>query len=171
MNEFDYSPIRENFLEQCHKINEENVPEVGSRSFDDFNELVDKSDFNLCVAKDNSPLGYIICFQNNKNTNEYMDQIYHKNYREIRKRVDSFLYVDRIVIDSKYRNKKLASSLYYKAIDFAKKNSLANLAAEINLLPRSNTPSFNFHKKFEFVEIDTIKYADDYKVSLQKMII
>ena len=71
MNEFDYSPIKENFLEQCYKINEENVPEVGSRSLDDFNELVDKSDFSLCVAKDNLPLGYIICFQNNKNTNQY----------------------------------------------------------------------------------------------------
>ena len=171
MNEFDYSPIKENFLEQCHKINEENVPEVGSRSLDDFNELVDKSDFSLCVAKDNSPLGYIICFQNNKNTNEYMEQIGHKNYIEIRKRVDSFLYVDRITIDTKYRNKKLGSNLYYKAIDFAKNNSITNLAAEINLLPRINTPSLNFHKKFEFVEIDTIKYSDDYKVSLQKMVI
>jgi predicted GNAT superfamily acetyltransferase len=171
VNEFDYSPIKENFLEQCHKINEENVPEVGSRSLDNFNELVDKSDFSLCVAKDNLPLGYIICFQNNKNTNEYMDQIGHNNYIEIRKRVDSFLYVDRIAIDTKYRNKKLGSNLYYKAIDFAKENSLTNLAAEINLLPIINTSSLNFHKKFEFVEIDTIKYSDDYKVSLQKMVI
>ena len=171
MNEFYYSPFKENFLEQCHNINEENVPEVGSRSLDDFKELVDKSDFSLCVAEDNSPLGYIICFQNNKNTNEYMDKIGHKNYAEIRKRIDSFLYVDRVAIDVKYRNKKLGSNLYYKAIDFAKKNSIANLAAEINLLPRINTSSLNFHKKLEFVEIDKIKYADDYEVSLQKMII
>jgi hypothetical protein len=31
-----------------------------------------------------------------------------------------------------------------------------------------NIPSFEFHKKFNFKEIDTVKYSKDYEVSLQK---
>ena len=34
-----------------------------------------------------------------------------------------------------------------------------------------NEVSFNFHEKFDFVEIDTKKYSDDYEVSLQKRIL
>ena len=32
MNNYEYSPITDNFLEEIHKINQDNVPEVGSRS-------------------------------------------------------------------------------------------------------------------------------------------
>ena len=42
-----------------------------------------------------------------------------------------------------------------------------SLTAEINLLPSKNTPSFSFHKKFDFTELDTVKYSEDYEVSLQ----
>mgnify|MGYP007000308670 len=31
--------------------------------------------------------------------------------------------------------------------------------------------SFNFHKNFGFIEIDTVKYSEDYEVSLQKKIV
>jgi len=31
-----------------------------------------------------------------------------------------------------------------------------------------NTPSLSFHKNFGFIEIDTVKYEEDYEVSLQK---
>ena len=42
---------------------------------------------------------------------------------------------------------------------------------EINLLPSINTASFNFHKSFGFEDIGSVKYSEDYEVSLQKMII
>tara|TARA_Y100000996_G_C22079414_1_gene460971 strand:- start:211 stop:516 length:306 start_codon:yes stop_codon:yes gene_type:complete len=97
-----------------------------------------------------------------------MKEIKHKNFKEISKRVNNFLYIDRIAIDSEFRNNKLATKLYSKIIDFTKNNSIESLTAEINLLPAVNTPSFNFHKNFGFTEIDTVKYAEDYEVSLQK---
>ena len=34
MNNYEYSPIADNFLEECHEINQDNVPEVGSRSLE-----------------------------------------------------------------------------------------------------------------------------------------
>ncbi len=126
MNNYEYSPIADNFLKECHKINQDNVPEVGSRSLEGLTNSIENSDY---------------------------------------------LYIDRIAIDSKFRNNKLASGLYSKIIDFSKNNSIENLTAEINLLPSINTPSFNFHKNFGFIEIDSVKYAEDYEVSLQKKII
>ena len=97
-----------------------------------------------------------------------MKEIQHKNFKEIKKRVSNFLYIDRIAVDAEFRNNKLATELYSNIINFAKNNSIANLTAEINLLPSINTPSFDFHKKFGFVEIDTVKYQENYEVSLQK---
>jgi predicted GNAT superfamily acetyltransferase len=97
-----------------------------------------------------------------------MEEIDHKNFREISKRVNNFLYIDRIAVDSDYRNKKLGSQLYLNIINFSENNSIASLTAEINLLPSINIPSFEFHKKFNFKEIDTVKYSEDYEVSLQK---
>lgn len=171
MNEFKYSPIEIEFLQECHRINEDNAPNVGSTEFEDFVELVSNSDFNLCVTKGGLPIGYVICFQDKEPTNSYMEKIKHKNFKEIKKRVSSCLYIDRIAIDKNYRKNKLATGLYLRVIDFAKNNSIDNLAAEINLLPSINTPSFNFHQSFEFFEIDKIKYASDYEVSLQKKIL
>ena len=46
-------------------------------------------------------------------------------------------------------------------------NNISHLTAEINLLPSKNMPSFNFHEKFAFTELDTVKYSEDYEVSLQ----
>ena len=97
-----------------------------------------------------------------------MQQIDHKNFREISNRVSNFLYIDRIAVDTEYRNKKLGSQLYSNIVDFSKNNSITSLTAEINLLPSINISSFEFHKKFNFYEIDTVKYSEDYEVSLQK---
>ena len=44
-------------------------------------------------------------------------------------------------------------------------------AAEINLLPSINKGSFKFHESFGFQEFGTVKYSEDYEVSLQKLLI
>ena len=171
MNNYKYSPIVDNFLEECHEINQDNVPEVGSRSLEGLTNSIENSDYNECVIFENKVVGFVVCFQDSEKTISYMKAIEHKNFKEISKRVKNFLYIDRIAIDSKFRNNKLASGLYSKIIDFSKNNSIENLTAEINLLPSVNTPSFNFHKNFGFIEIDTVKYSEDYEVSLQKKIV
>ena len=171
MNNYEYSPIVDNFLEECHEINQDNVPEVGSRSLEGLTNSIENSDYNECVIFENKVVGFVVCFQDSEKTISYMKEIEHKNFKEIKKRVSNFLYIDRIAVDAEFRNNKLATELYSNIINFAKNNSIANLTAEINLLPSINTPSFDFHKKFGFVEIDTVKYAEDYEVSLQKKIV
>ena len=171
MKDYLFSPINSDFVSQCHELNEKNVPNVGTKSLDGFINLVENSDYNECILKNNEVVGYVVCFQDNENTINYMHEIKHKNFNEIENRVSNFLYIDRVAVDDEHRKNKLGTSLYENTLDFAKKNFINNLTAEINLLPSINTPSFNFHKNFGFIEIDSVKYAEDYEVSLQKKII
>ena len=95
----------------------------------------------------------------------------NKNFKEISNRVDNFLYIDRIAVDAKYRNNKLGTSLYKNILNYAKENSIEHLTAEINLLPSINEASFKFHESFGFEELGSVKYSEDYEVSLQKLAI
>lgn len=154
-------------LVECHRINQENTPEVGSRTLEGLQNSLENSDYNLCAVLDNVVVGFVICFQDTEITNFYMEDMEHKNFNEISQRVSDFLYIDRIAVDKNYRKRSIGSKLYDEVINFAEMNSISHLTAEINLLPSKNTPSFNFHEKFAFTELDTVKYSEDYEVSLQ----
>ena len=156
----------ENLL-QCHRINQENTPEVGSITLEGLQNSLDNSDYNLCALVDNEIVGFVICFQDTETTNSYMNDIEHKNFNEISQRVSDFLYIDRIAVDKNYRKRSIGSKLYDEVVNFAEINNISYLTAEINLLPSKNTPSFSFHEKFDFTELDTVKYSQDYEVSLQ----
>ena len=161
------TPINNKNVAGCHKINEDNIPEVGTKSLLEFKLLVDNSDFNLCVSIEDTVVGYIICFQDTKDTHEYLLELDHKNYQQLKNRLNNFLYIDRIAIDQNFRNKQIASRLYDEVVKFANKNAISHLTAEINLLPTKNVTSLLFHEKFDFIEFDTVKYSEDYEVSLQ----
>ncbi len=171
MNNYEYSPITKNLIKKCHELNEANVPNVGSRTLEGLTNSVENSNYNECILLESKVVGFVVCFQDNELTKSYMNEIKHKNFKEIRNRINNFLYIDRIAVDAEYRNNKLGTGLYSNIIDFAQNNSINHLTAEINLLPSVNTPSFNFHKSFNFEEFDKVKYSKDYEVSLQKKII
>ena len=154
-------------LTECHRINQENTPEVGSITLEELQNSLDNSDYNLCAVVDNEVVGFVICFRDTETTNSYMGDIDHKNFSEISQRKSDFLYIDRIAVDKNYRKKSIGSKLYNEVVNFAEMNSISYLTAEINLLPSKNTPSFRFHEKFYFTELDTVKYSEDYEVSLQ----
>ena len=154
-------------LVECHRINQENTPEVGSVTLEGLQNSLDNSDYNLCAVVDNEVVAFVICFQDTETTNPYMSDIAHKNFNEIRQRISDFLYIDRIAVDKNYRKKSIGSKLYNEVVNFAEMNSISYLTAEINLLPSKNMPSFRFHEKFDFTELDTVKYSEDYEVSLQ----
>ena len=44
MNNYEYFPITDNFLEECHEINQDNVPEVGSRSLEGLTNSIEKQE-------------------------------------------------------------------------------------------------------------------------------
>ena len=169
MKEHSFLPINNKLIAKCHELNEKNVPNVGSRTLVGLSNSIENSDYNESIVVDNKVVGFVVCFQDSDQTKLYMSEIRHKNFNEISSRVKNFLYIDRIVVDDKYRNNKLGTKLYENILVFAKQNSLQHLTAEINLLPSINKGSFKFHESFGFQEFGRVKYSEDYEVSLQKL--
>ena len=168
VEKFLKSEIINDYVEACHVINQNNVPEVGDRPLDEFKLLVENSDYNCCIVENKTVVGFVICFQDNKTSTSFLTEQNHKNFIEIQKQMDNFLYIDRIAIHENHRGQNIGKEMYQHVEKFAIENNIELLTAEINLLPKKNEISFKFHKKYGFREFSTKKYSDDYEVSFQK---
>ena len=168
VEKFFKSEIKNDYVEACHVINQNNVPEVGDRPLDEFKLLVENSDYNCCIVKNKTVVGFVICFEDNKTSTSFLTEQNHKNFIEIQKQMDNFLYIDRIAVHENYRGQNIGKEIYQHVEKFAIVNNIEFLTAEINLLPKKNEISFKFHEKYGFREFSTKKYSDDYEVSFQK---
>ena len=168
VEKFLKSEIINDYVEACHEINQNNVPEVGDRPLDEFKLLVENSDYNCCIVENNTVVGFVICFQDNKTSTSFLIEQNHKNFIEIQSKVNNFLYIDRIAVHENYRGQSIGKEIYQHVEKFAIVNNIEFLTAEINLLPKKNEISFKFHEKNGFREFSTKKYSDDYEVSFQK---
>ena len=91
----------------------------------------------------------------------------NENYEWFAERYPRFLYVDRIVVSSKFQKLRLGSLLYNDMFQQAGANQIQVVTCEYNIVPL-NEPSRSFHDKFGFREIGTQWIADGAKqVSLQ----
>ena len=61
MDNIKLLPIDNSNVENCHAINEDNVPNVGTTTFEEFKALVENSDFHRCIIHENKVIGFIIC--------------------------------------------------------------------------------------------------------------
>ena len=53
MDNIKLLPIDNSNVEKCHAINEDNVPNVGTTTFEEFKALVESCDFHRCIILDN----------------------------------------------------------------------------------------------------------------------
>jgi uncharacterized protein len=91
----------------------------------------------------------------------------NENYEWFAERYPQFLYVDRIVVSSKFQGRRLGSLLYQDLFQQARANRIQVVTCEYNIVP-PNAPSRIFHGKFGFREIGTQWIANSAKqVSLQ----
>ena len=89
------------------------------------------------------------------------------NYEWFAARYPQFLYVDRIVVSSKFQGRRLGSMLYLDLFQQARANRIQVVTCEYNIVP-PNEPSRIFHGKFGFREIGTQWIANGAKqVSMQ----
>jgi predicted GNAT superfamily acetyltransferase len=89
------------------------------------------------------------------------------NYEWFAARYPQFLYVDRIVVSSKFQGCRLGSLLYQALFQHARANRIQVVTCEYNLVP-PNEASRIFHSKFGFREIGTQWVANGAKqVSMQ----
>lgn len=89
------------------------------------------------------------------------------NYGWFSERLDSFLYVDRIVIASTQQGKRLGQALYDDLFAYAKQKGIGQIACEFDVEP-PNPVSQKFHARYGFSEMGTRWVAGGSKrVSLQ----
>jgi len=88
------------------------------------------------------------------------------NHRWFAKRYESFVYLDRIAIDSDYRNRGLGVQLY-QSVEYEMLQSVEHsmLCCEVNLEP-PNPGSLRFHQRIGFTEVgQSIPEYANYRVS------
>ena len=89
------------------------------------------------------------------------------NYGWFSERLDSFLYVDRIVIASTQQGKRLGQALYDDLFAYARRQGIGQIACEFDVEP-PNPVSQKFHARYGFSEMGTQWVAGGSKrVSLQ----
>jgi predicted GNAT superfamily acetyltransferase len=89
------------------------------------------------------------------------------NFEWFSKKYARFIYVDRVVVSSACRGRRLGSFLYEDVFHHARSNAIPLVTCEYNIVP-PNEPSRLFHEKFGFKEQGTQWVANGTKrVSLQ----
>ena len=153
-------PLTFEEVTDMHLINQENIPEVGDVSnLEDFQLLVDLSEFILAFKDNNRVIGFILLMREG---NKY----HSENYKYMSSRFDKFLYIDRIAIQKNYRRRGLGEKIYSEVISKSKKLNL-DVLCEVNTRPR-NDPSIAFHKKMGFEEIGTNDFEKNSVVYLKR---
>jgi predicted GNAT superfamily acetyltransferase len=95
----------------------------------------------------------------------------NENFEWFSRRFGLFVYVDRVVVSSESRGRRLGSLLYEDLFRHARENDIPIVTCEYNLVP-PNEPSRRFHDRFGFKEQGSRWAADGSKrVSLQSVVI
>ena len=143
-------------LDNIYKINQANVPEVGSiANISEFQKLLFMGSFNLIAKIDDEVIGYIVCFRENS---PYQS----KNYKFFKKRFKRFFYIDRIGVVEGSKNQGLGTFIYNKIDAICIKDKLP-ICAEVNIVP-INEESIKFHEKMGFKKVSEAYSNSNYGV-------
>ena len=141
--------ISETISDELHlivKINQEALPAVSSVNINDMNHFLTIVDYFRSLKIEEKLVGFLIALTPGKE--------YHSvNYKWFEKRYDSFMYVDRIVIDPSYQGNGLGKAFYNDLVDFSN-NKTDRITCEVNIRPK-NEGSMIFHKQYGFVQVGT----------------
>jgi hypothetical protein len=148
-------------LNQILEINQQALPAVSSVTIKEMQHFLEIVDYFKTLKVDNIIRGFLIALTPGK---DYQSV----NYKWFEKKYNSFMYVDRIVIDPSFQGRGLGTTFYNDLTDFSKK-IVTRITCEVNLKP-SNKESMLFHSKYGFKQIDT-QFTDGGKkeVSLMKL--
>ena len=138
-----------------YKINQQQVPKVGSVSLEEFINLIKISNISYGFIKKGICLGFVICLRENTNYQSI-------NFKFFKKRHKKFFYIDRIAIANKYQSAGIGSILYNKLLSIKVKFNIP-ICAEVNIDP-PNESSINFHRKHGFSEITESTLKEGYSV-------
>ena len=125
-------------------LNQDSLPAVSQLDLIKINHFLQISSYFKIFKIDDKSVGFMIGLKAGK---DYKSE----NYIWINQRYSSFIYVDRIIIGSNYRNKGLGFYFYDHLIE-SMQGEVENILCEVNIKPY-NEQSIKFHKKYGFEEV------------------
>ena len=141
---FTISPTVSAHLPTIVKINQEALPAVSSVTLKDMEHFLSTVDYFRTLQLDDTIAGFLIALTPGKD--------YHSpNYQWFEKKYNSFMYVDRIVIDRAYQSNGFGWAFYNNLREFTEGRS-PRITCEVNLRP-PNEGSIIFHEKYGFRQV------------------
>ena len=134
------------FILDLNKANEELLLPLDREKLDFFSQ---NAELFLIVYADGIPAGFLIALR------EGLEEYDIACYKWFCERYSKFLYVDRIVIDERFRNRGLAWRLYRSVFDRARELGIDTVAAAVTSMPY-NGESMVFHKGMGFNEVGVL---------------
>jgi len=128
------------------KMNQEALPAVSSVSIEDMEHFLYIVDYFRTLKVENKIAGFLIALSPGKDYSSL-------NYKWFEKTYNSFMYVDRIVIDTNYHRNGLGTSFYNDLETFSIKKS-SRITCEVNIRPK-NEGSMVFHENYGFEQVGT----------------
>ena len=127
-------------------MNQEALPAVSSVSIEDMKHFLNIADYFRTLKVENKIAGFLIALSPGKDYSSL-------NYKWFEKTYNSFMYVDRIVIDTNYHRNGLGTSFYNNLEMFSIKKS-SRITCEVNIRPK-NEGSMVFHENYGFEQVGT----------------
>ena len=146
-------PLSDTDIPKMWIINEQGLPGTGKVDESGLQELLEYSEIAVGAFDDMELRGYVICLPP---ATKYGSL----NYAWFNSNMENFLYVDRIAVESSYRDQGIGSILYNYIIDYTSKS----IVAEVSLDP-PNLASMRFHHRFDFKKIGELHH-ESYSVNL-----
>ena len=143
------------------ELNETNVEVLSPMDEEKYQFFIENSDMYKVAEVDGDTAAFLITLREGRpyRTSE--------NYTWFMNNYDRFAYVDRIVIDEKYRHMGIGRMLYEMTFDKAREDGVPIVTAEIDIIPY-NEPSLKFHESMGFEEVgQQVIRGGEIKVSLQ----
>ena len=146
-------------LDDILLLNESSLPAVSSVNIDEMKKFLKIADYFKTLLINKSISGFLIALHPGS---DYQSM----NYKWFEKQYESFLYIDRIVIASKYRGYGIGKA-FYKDLEKFALNETDTITCEVNIKPK-NTDSMLFHKKYGFRQVGT-QYTENRKKEVSLM--
>jgi len=134
-------------LETIHRINQGEVPAVGTETIDHLGEIAEQSTIALVGEVDDTIAGFCLVLA--------PDAAYDSvNYLWFSERYDDFIYLDRVAFPSEYQGRGFGRAMYTEVERLAagRRPTASHLALEVNLRPR-NEQSLAFHARLGFEHV------------------
>lgn len=136
-------------VDRCLELNNAATPAVPFMEHAALAALLEESDHAYGVVDGSTAdaplLGFVLAMVPGR---DYSSE----NYRFFSRRSDSFLYIDRIVVDESIRGAGLGRLLYERAFEIARDSALREVTCEVNVQP-PNPESMAFHLRMGFAEV------------------